>query len=111
MDDCVFCKIAKGDLPCQKILENNNFIAFLDIKPFSEGHTLVIPKSHYRWTYDVPNFSEYWQFVGEVTKIVQTKYDPLYISYLTLGNEVPHAHIHIIPRYENDRLVNIFKQL
>jgi len=104
MDDCIFCKIVKGDIPYQKIAENENFLAFLDIKGFSDGHTLVIPKTHYRWTYDVPNFGEYWEFTHTVTKILQEKHHPLFISYVTMGNEVPHAHIHIIPRYQDDQI-------
>jgi histidine triad (HIT) family protein len=108
MDDCIFCKIAKGG-QCQKIAEDNNFLAFLDINGFSNGHTLIIPKAHYRWTYDVPNFGEYWEFTHKVTKIIQEKYSPLYVSYLTMGNEVPHAHIHIIPRYQDDHIKMLTK--
>ena len=110
MSSCIFCKIITGELPCYKIAENDNFIAFLDIKPFSLGHIMVIPKTHYRWVYDVPNFSEYWQFTREVTNIVLSKLKPRFISYLTMGNQVEHAHIHIIPRYDNDSLMGEFRQ-
>ena len=109
MDDCIFCKIAKGDIPCQKLVEDNNFLAFLDNKPFAIGHTLVIPKIHYSWTYDVPNFGEYWVFVHKVTKIIQEKYKPLFVSYLTMGNEISHAHIHILPRYQDDHIQMLTK--
>lgn len=109
MDDCIFCKIVKGDIPCQKIAENKDFLAFLDIKPFAIGHTLVIPKKHYRWTYNVPNFGEYWEFTHMVTKIIQEKYTPFFVSYLTMGNDVSHAHIHIIPRYKDDHIKMISK--
>lgn len=111
MDDCIFCKIARGDIPCQKIYEDEKFLAFLDIEPFTEGHTLVIPKTHYRWVYDLPNFGDYWQFAQKTTQIIQKNLNPLYISYITMGNMVPHAHIHIIPRYPNDKLVGIYKGL
>jgi len=111
MDNCVFCKIVQGAIPCQKVLENDNNIAFYDIKPYATGHALVIPKDHYRWTYDIPNFADYWQFVHEVTQKIMKDHQPSFISFLTLGNEVPHAHVHIIPRYDDDRLVNIFNQL
>lgn len=109
MDDCVFCKIIKGEIPCHKVYENDNFLAFLDIQPFTDGHTLVIPKKHYRWVYDVPNFGEYWEFAKKVTLILQEKLQPDYISYITMGKLVPHAHIHIIPRYPEDNLVGAFK--
>jgi len=102
MDDCIFCKIVKGEIPCQKIAENKDFIAFLDISPLTKGHTLVVPKTHYRWTYDVPNFGEYWEFTKEVTLKIQSQYKPEFISYLTMGNDIPHAHIHVVPRYGGD---------
>jgi histidine triad (HIT) family protein len=108
MDSCIFCKIIAGDLPCYKIAENDDFLAFLDIKPFSEGHTMVIPKTHCRWTYDVPNFGAMWEFTLTVSKNINSKLKPYFISYLTMGNQVEHAHIHIIPRYFNDKLINEF---
>lgn len=110
MDDCIFCKIVKGDIPCHKIAENNDFLAILDISPFSLGHTMVIPKVHYRWTYDVPNFGEYWEFVKTITQKINTNLKPYFITYLTMGMQVPHAHIHIIPRYQDDSLINEFGQ-
>ena len=54
MNDCVFCQIAAGKIPCFKIYEEEGFLAFLDINPWVEGHTLVIPKKHYRWVWDMP---------------------------------------------------------
>jgi len=111
MDDCIFCKIAKNEIPCHKISENDNFLAFLDIKPLSCGHTLVIPKTHYRWVYDVPDFSQYWKFTLEVTRQLEKSLKPLFINYLTMGNQVPHAHIHLIPRTKNDHLVPFLDNL
>jgi len=110
MDDCIFCKITQGNAPCYKILEDQNFIAFLDIRPFSSGHTLVIPKTHYRWTYDVPNFGDYWEFTKKCTQILQEKLKPDFITYLTMGNQVPHAHIHIIPRHYHDNLTDLYNE-
>ena len=108
MDNCIFCKIIRGEIPCQKIAENNDFLAFLTIYPFTEGHTLIIPKKHFRWVNDVPNFGEYWDFSRKVSQKIQNKLNPNFISYLTVGNQVPHAHIHIIPRYENDSLIGMY---
>jgi histidine triad (HIT) family protein len=107
MDDCIFCKIASGQIPCAKIAENKDFFAFLDIKPLSTGHTLIIPKIHYRWTYDVPNFGEYWEFARTVGNRLIEVIKPEYLSYWTYGQEVPHAHIHIVPRYSNDAYTGI----
>ena len=108
MSDCIFCKIAQNKIPCYKVFENDNFLAFLDNRPFVEGHTLVIPKLHYRWIYDVPQFKELWDFAREVTKIIKSSLNPEFITYLTMGNEVPHAHIHLIPRYSGDQLTDLF---
>lgn len=112
MDDCIFCKIVNGQIPCHKIYEDENFLAFLDIKPFAKGHTLVIPKKHYRWVYDVPNFNEYWQVAQKIAlDIKNSSLNPEYISFLTMGNEVLHAHIHVIPRFMSDKITPIFQSL
>ena len=112
MDDCVFCKIVRGEIPCHKVYEDENFLAFLDIKPFAMGHTLIIPKKHYRWVYDVPNFGEYWQLAQKISlNIKKSSLNPGYISFLTMGNEVLHAHIHLIPRSTEDDITPILQSL
>ena len=112
MDDCVFCKITKGEIPCHKVYEDDNFLAFLDINPIALGHTLLIPKKHYRWVYDLPNFGEYWQVAQKIAlNIKKSELDPDFISFLTVGNEVPHAHIHIVPRSKNDSIGPVFESL
>jgi histidine triad (HIT) family protein len=103
MDDCIFCKIVRGEIPCYKIYEDENFLGFLDIKPLNPGNSLLIPKIHYRWVIDVPNFGEYF----EIAKKIANKTMPIVwanaTSFLTLGYEVPHAHIRIIPRFDHDQ--------
>jgi histidine triad (HIT) family protein len=110
MEDCIFCKITSGIIPCQKIHEDNDFLAFLDNQPFTEGHTLIIPKIHYRWVYDIPKFDQYWSFILQVTQKIQNKLNPQFISYLTMGNQVSHAHVHLLPRYKDDCLVGLFAE-
>lgn len=102
MENCIFCKIIKGEIPCYKIYEDHDFLGFLDINPRVKGHTLLIPKKHYQWVYDVPNFSQYWLTVLKVTQIIKQTLNPYFINYLTYGLDIPHAHIHILPRKEND---------
>jgi histidine triad (HIT) family protein len=104
MDDCVFCKIVKGELPSYKIYEDDGFMAFLDIKPINKGHVLVISKKHYRWTWDVPEFGEYWEVVKKITTALIRGLSAEKVQYITLGEAVPHAHVHIIPRYKDDGL-------
>jgi len=112
MSDCIFCKIVKGEIPCHKVYEDDNFLAFLDINPAASGHTLLIPKTHYRWVYDVPNFGEYWQVAQKIAlNIKNSSLNPEYISFLTMGNEVPHSHIHIIPRSQSDNIQPILSSI
>lgn len=98
MENCIFCKIVKGEIPSYKIYEDDQFFAFLDINPRVLGHTLVIPKKHYRWVYDVENFGNYWEVALKITKAIQKSLKPKFITYVTYGQDVPHAHIHILPR-------------
>lgn len=102
MNICVFCKIVNGELPCYKVYEDDEFLAFLDIYPRVFGHTLVIPKKHYRWVYDVTNFEKYWGVVYKITQAMKEKLNPYFITYTTHGLELPHAHIHILPRDEKE---------
>lgn len=100
--DCIFCKIASGELPSYKVYEDDQFMAFLDIRPMNLGHVQVIPKKHYRWVWDVPNIGEYYE---TVTKIANAMKKALHIDFvvsLVSGEEVAHAHVWLVPRYEKD---------
>ncbi len=111
MDNCIFCQIVKGELPCYKIYENENYLAFLDIFPRNKAHTLVIPKKHYRWVYDVADFANYWAVALKITKAIQKGFSTSFISYLTYGLDIHHAHIQIIPHYENEINPSIFPEV
>lgn len=100
MNDCIFCKIVKGELPSYKVYEDEQFIGILDIFPVSKGHVLVIPKKHYAWVYDVPEFGKYWEVARIIMKAVEAATSPEWTQFFTHG-AIRHAHIHIIPRYEN----------
>jgi len=102
--DCIFCKIIIGEVPCHKVYEDELFLGFLDIFPLSKGNTLLIPKIHYRWVNDVPQFGQYWETAKKIGDRIEKRLGATSISYLTLGEEVPHAHIRIIPRYNADDL-------
>jgi histidine triad (HIT) family protein len=102
MNNCLFCKIVKGEIPSYKVYEDDNFLSFLDIRPLTKGNALVIPKKHYHWTYDVPSFGEYFEVAREVGLASKRAFGAEWISFLTLGLEVPHAHIRVIPRYKDD---------
>lgn len=114
MDDCIFCKIVAGKLPSYNVYEDDDFIGFLDIHPLNPGNVLLVPKKHYRWVYDVPRFGAYFEAAKTVGLAAKQAVGADSINFLTIGEEVPHAHIRIIPRFKNDggvlELVN-FKDL
>ena len=111
MENCVFCKIVTGEIPSQKVYEDSETIAFLDINPVNPGHTLVIPKSHFDNIEEVPetvlcNVIMTVKKVGNALKKglgikgynLQVNNDPI------AGRIIPHIHVHIIPRREDDGL-------
>lgn len=99
MERTIYSDIIEGNIPSYKIFEDDSFYAFLDIFPRAKGHTLVIPKKQYRWVYDVPEFGAYWEVVHKITRAMQKGLQPVWVNYTTLGLQVAHAHIHILPRY------------
>lgn len=102
VDKCIFCAIVAKKIPSLTVYEDNDFMAFLDIRPLTKGNCLVIPKKHYHWAYDVPNFGEYFEVAKKVGLAAQQAFGAKWISFITLGLEVSHAHIRVIPRYEKD---------
>lgn len=102
VENCIFCKIVSGDIPSYKVYDDKDFLGFLDIRPLNPGNSLLIPKEHYRWVYDVPNFGEYWEVAKKVGLATQEVVESHSINFLTLGYEVEHAHIRIIPRFDDD---------
>lgn len=102
MDDCIFCKIVKGYVPCHKVYEDKNFFAFLSIAPLNPGHTLVIPKKHFRWVWDIPNIDAYYKVVGKLANAIRKAFNTEWVVSLVVGESVPHAHVWLIPRFEND---------
>lgn len=103
MTDCIFCKIVKGEIPCEKIYENENFLAFLDIRPRGRGHVQVIPKKHYRWVWDVPEASEYFEIVKKIALAQKKAFDVEMVRSQIFGDEVPHAHIWVWPNTEEEK--------
>ncbi len=100
--DCVFCKIVSGEIPSYKVYEDKDFYAFLDINPRNRGHVQVIPKQHYRWVWDVSNIGEYFEVVQKLANAMKKAFGTDYVVSLILGEEVPHAHVWLVPRFEGD---------
>lgn len=106
--DCVFCKIIKGDIPSYTIYEDEIVKVILDINPVSNGHMLIIPKTHYVNLMDIDD--SVLSHIMNISKELYKKYkDKLNMDGLTItqnndyGQEVKHFHIHVIPRYKNDK--------
>jgi len=109
MNECIFCKIASGEIPCMKVYEDNLTLAFMDIAKDVDGHILVIPKKHFKNVLDCDEDT-----ICAVMKTVKaisnhlTEHcgyegvNLLNASDESAGQSVPHFHIHIIPRYRND---------
>lgn len=108
MDDCIFCKIIKGEIPCTKIYEDENFFAFLDIKPVSDGHLLIIPKKHIVWMQEADDetISEIFKLTKKFMLALKNGINCDYVQVSVVGNEVPHFHVHLIPRHYGDSFRN-----
>ena len=106
MDNCIFCKIAKGEIPHDRFYEDKNFVAFLDINPVTEGHTLLIPKKHSVWMQETDDetISDIFKLAKKIMLAMETGLDCDYVQVSIVGKDVPHFHIHLIPRHFNDNL-------
>ena len=106
--DCIFCKIAKKEIPSKIITETKNSIAFLDAFPLSRGHTLVIPKHHYEKVQDMTDldntdlFNTVYQVISKVDRLTGATLLAVH-NGKDSGQEIPHVHIHLIPRHPSDQ--------
>jgi histidine triad (HIT) family protein len=109
MTECVFCRIVSGQLPSAKVFENEKIVAFLDIGPIAPGHTLIATKDHFEVLTDLPQpllqdlFAAVYQVTPAVVKATSAEgYNLLVNNRKCAGQAVPHVHVHLIPRKEND---------
>lgn len=102
MEESVFSKIIKGDIPCYKVSETENCFAFLDIAPLAKGHTLVIPKKQIDYIFDVedPLYIELMLFAKKVAKGIKAVNGCPKVGMAVVGLEVPHAHVHLVPIHQ-----------
>lgn len=107
MENCIFCKIAAGEVPSQKAHhEGGEVVSFLDINQKYPGHTLVIPVAHYRWFYDMPDdlSNKVFKAAREVAARLKEEYGADFVQLTIMGEQVPHVHLHLIPRKLSDKL-------
>lgn len=95
----IFARIAAGEIPSYKILEDERFFAFLDINPLAKGHVLVIPKKEVDYIFDLDKetFSAFWLFAQRIALAIPKAIPCLRVGIAVIGLEVPHAHIHLVP--------------
>ncbi len=112
MDNCIFCKITKKEIPANIVYEDENFLALLDIKPIAPGHTQIITKKHYRWVWDVPatalaktgepNIGKYFEVVQKIALAQKKAFRADVVRSQIYGEEIPHAHIWVWPEATGD---------
>jgi len=98
----LFTKIINGEIPCHKIMENDRYLAFLDIRPINPGHTLCIPKEEIDYIFDVDDaqIGGLMIFAKKVAKVIEQSVECKRIGVMVAGLEVPHAHIHLVPMHD-----------
>ncbi|MGD8566013.1 MAG: HIT family protein [Candidatus Bathyarchaeota archaeon] len=110
LENCTFCKIVRRELPTSQVYEDEKTMAFLDIRPINEGHTLVIPKKHYKNIHEIPDeeLEQLFKIVKKIATAVKQSIDADGISIFqnngsAAGQVVFHIHVHVIPRYHGQR--------
>jgi histidine triad (HIT) family protein len=109
--DCIFCKIAAGEIPCTKVFEDDSVLAFMDISPLNKGHLLVIPKEHFQDIVEIDPklYGHLASVICNLAKAVKVSIGPEGMNVMQLngkaGNQVvPHLHMHLVPRWTGDGL-------
>lgn len=110
--DCIFCKIVKGEIPCYKIYEDEDILAFLDVNPVGLGHTLIIPKKHFLDLMEIDNdvLGKIMNKSKEIAKLLVEKLDAdgfTLVQNNGIAQEVKHFHLHVIPKYKKKRTMKI----
>jgi histidine triad (HIT) family protein len=114
--DCIFCKIANGEIPSSTIYEDADFRVILDLNPASEGHALVLPKDHFKDLTELPDdlTGKAFSLAGRIGKAMKkslgcTGFNVVQNNGLSAGQTVFHFHVHVIPRYDNAPLIVAWK--
>ncbi len=103
MDNCIFCKIIRGEIPSIKVYEDDRVLAFLDLRPIRPGHTLVIPKQHVDHFMDMDDdLSAHVVHIGNrISRKIRDTLAPPRVGVMVMGFEVAHAHYHVVPMWDS----------
>lgn len=106
MENCILCKLIKGDLPNYKIYEDDKFFACLDINPVNPGHTLLFPKKHIDYFYNLDDslLSELFLKAKELAEPIRKSFKPERVGLIIEGFVANHCHLHLIPLYNSGEL-------
>ncbi len=111
-EDCIFCKIISGKISSTKVYEDEKFISFMDIMPANKGHLLIVPKKHCTTFADLPDdiIKEINILTQKIAKAMYTSLKPdgyncFHNNHPAAGQVVPHFHVHVVPRYDNDGII------
>jgi len=110
-EDCIFCKIVAGEIPCIRVSEDDTILAFMDISPLNRGHLLVVPKEHFENIFEIDPqiYGQLASAACRLSKAIRTSLAPDGLNVLQLNGRaanqvVPHLHIHLVPRWKEDGL-------
>jgi histidine triad (HIT) family protein len=105
-EECVFCRIARDELPSWKIIENEAAIGILDTNPVAEGHCLIVPKTHVRYWHDLSDaeIAAVFKMAKVVAQKIKEVYAPSFVCVFIRGGRVKHTHVVLFPSYEGDKL-------
>ena len=104
--DCIFCKIARKEIPYEKIYENKSFVSFLDLSPVAKGHALIIPKKHFAWIQETDDKTliETFRLSKKIMQAMKEGLKCDYVQVSVIGKDVQHFHVHLIPRLFDETL-------
>ena len=101
MPDCIFCNIVAGEVPSEKVHhEDGAIVSFLDVHPVSPGHTLIVPTEHHQWFWELPDdlANKLFKVAREKARQLKEDFGVDYVQLSIVGKDVPHVHLHLIPR-------------
>ena len=101
MNSCIFCKISNHEIPAFVCYEDEDVIAFLDIRPQTRGHLQLTPKRHCRWIYDIDDIGKFFETAQRIIRAIIPELGAKFVTLATFGQEIEHAHLWIVPQYEN----------
>lgn len=108
MKDCLFCAIARGDVPSHRVCETDDLVAFLDIHPIRPAHTLIVPRAHHAYFDDMPEklAADIVALGQKLARAMKSVYGVERAGFAFMGFDIPHAHAHVLPVFERDDITS-----